>query len=130
MKKKVIFCAITLFSCACGTTKYVPIESTKIEYRDKIVKDSVFCYDSIFVKEKDDTLIFERYKYLYRDKIVRDSIFKCDTISVPFPVEVIKQVKAPLSSWQNFQVWSGRILLIVALRVGLYFVLRLKKILP
>ncbi|MDR2473012.1 MAG: hypothetical protein LBD53_05510, partial [Tannerella sp.] len=92
--------------------------------------DSIFRYDSIFVKEKGDTLIFERYKYLYRDKIVRDSIFKTDTIRVPFPVEVIKQVKAPLSSWQNFQVWCGRILLTVALLVGLYFVLRLKKILP
>ncbi|MDR2475706.1 MAG: hypothetical protein LBD45_07590 [Bacteroidales bacterium] len=61
------------------------------------------------------------YKYLYRDKIIRDSIFKCDTIRVPFTVEVVKQVKAPLTSLRNFQVWCGRILLAIALLVGLYF---------
>ncbi|MDR0367614.1 MAG: hypothetical protein LBH82_00555 [Bacteroidales bacterium] len=111
----------------CKTPQYIPIESTKIEYRDKIVKDSVFCYDSIFVKDKGDTLIFERYKYLYPDKIVRDSIFISDTIKVPYPVEVVKQVKAPLSSWQNFQVWCGRIALVILLLIGLYFALKLKR---
>ncbi|MDR0873693.1 MAG: hypothetical protein LBN27_09570 [Prevotellaceae bacterium] len=130
MKKTVIFCAITLIFCACGTTKYVPIETVKTEYRDKIVRDSVFRYDSVYIKQTADTVFFERYRYLYKDKIIRDSIFKCDTIRVPYPVEVIKQVKAPLTSWQNFQVWCGRILLAVALLVGLYFVLNLKKILP
>ncbi|MDR0543462.1 MAG: hypothetical protein LBH19_14800 [Dysgonamonadaceae bacterium] len=105
----------------------MPIETIKTEYRDKIVRDSVFKYDSIFVKDKGDTVFFERYKYLYRDKIVRDSIFKNDTIRVPYPVEVVKQVKAPLTGWQNFQVWCGRIALVVVLLVGLYFVLKWKK---
>jgi hypothetical protein len=127
MKKTVIFCAIALIFCACGTTKYVPIETVKTEYRDKIVRDSVFKYDSIFVKDKGDTVFFERYKYLYRDKIVRDSIFKNDTIRVPYPVEVVKQVKAPLTGWQNFQVWCGRIALVIVLLVGLYFVLKWKQ---
>jgi hypothetical protein len=128
MKKSVIFCAIALLCCACGTTKYVPIETVKTEFRNKIVRDSVFCYDSIFVKDKGDTVFFERHKYLYRDKIVRDSIFKTDTIRVPYPVEVVKQVKAPLSSWQNFQVWCGRIGLALLLLVGVCFVLKLKKV--
>ncbi|MDR2929026.1 MAG: hypothetical protein LBV41_12630 [Cytophagaceae bacterium] len=64
---------------------------------------------------------------MYRDKIIRDNIFKTDTIRVPYPVEVVKQVKAPLTDWQNFQVWCGRIALTIALLVGLYFVLKLKK---
>jgi len=127
MKKKVIFCAIALLCCACGTTKYVPIETTKIEFRDKFVRDSIFCYDSVFVKEKGDTFIFERYRYLYRNKVIKDSIFINDTICVPYPVEVVKQVKKPLSSWQSFQVWCGRIALVVVLLVIVYFVLRIKK---
>jgi hypothetical protein len=80
-----------------------------------------------FVKYKGDTFFFERYKYLYRDKIVRDSIFKTDTIRVPYPVEVVKQVKAPLSSWQNFQVWCRRVALVILLLAGLYFVWKLKR---
>ena len=129
MKKTGIFTVLLLCFCSsCKTPQYIPIESTKTEYRDKIVRDSVFCYDSIFVKDKGDTVFFERYKYLYRDKIVRDSIFKTDTIKVPYPVEVIKQVKAPLTSWQNFQVWCGRIALALLLLVGVCFVLKLKKV--
>jgi hypothetical protein len=130
MKKTVIFFAVALLCCACGTTKYVPIETVKTEYRDKIVRDSVFRYDSVFVKQTADTVFFERYRYLYKDKTIRDSIFKTDTIRVPYPVEVVKQVKAPLTSWQNFQVWCGRIALAIVLIVVIYFVLKLKKKLP
>jgi hypothetical protein len=130
MKKKIIFCAIALLCCACGTTKYVPVETVKTEYRDKIVRDSVFRYDSIFVRQTADTVFYERYKYLYRDKIVRDSIFLNDTIRIPYPVEVVKEVKAPLTSWQNFQLCCGRGALVIALLVGIYFVLKAQKILP
>jgi len=120
MKKTVIICFFALLYCACNTIKYVPIETIKTEYRDNYVRDSIILYDSIFVKEKGDTLIFESYKYLYRDKIVRDSIFINDTIRIPYPVEVLKEVKAPLSGWQNFQVWTGRIALAVLLLVGMW----------
>ena len=130
MKKTVIFCAIALLCCACGTIQYVPVETVKTEYRDKIVRDSIFRYDSVFVKQTADTIFFERYKYLYRDKIIRDSVFIQDTIRVPYPVEVVKQVKAPLTGWQNFQVWCGRIALILGLLAIVYFVLKLKKKLP
>ena len=126
MKRTVIFIAIALLFCACGTTQYVPIETTRTEYRDNYLRDSIYLRDSVFIKEKGDTLIVEKYRYLYRDKIVRDSIFINDTIRVPYPVEVVKEVKKPLSSWQNFQVWCGRIALVVALLAILYFVLKLK----
>ncbi len=132
MKKNSLFAVVAVLLCLCSsctTTKYIPIESIKTEYRDKIVRDSVFRYDSIFVKQTADTVFFERFKYLYRDKIIRDSVFVQDTIRVLYPVEIIKEVKAPLSGWQTFQLWSGRIALIIALIVGLYFVLKLKKIL-
>jgi len=121
MKKTIIFIILLLCLCSsCKTPQYIPVETTKIEYRDNFVRDSIFCYDSIFVKQTADTIFFERYKYLYRDKIVKDSIFINDTIRVPYPVEVIKEVKKPLSSWQNFQVWCGRIALIILLLVGVW----------
>ena len=127
MKKTVVFFAISLFFCACGTIKYVPIESTRTEYKHTITTDSVFLRDSIFVKEKGDTLILERYRYFYRDRVLRDSVIVKDTIRVPYPVEVVKEVKKPLSSWQNFQIWYGRIALFAALLVIIYFVLRLRR---
>jgi len=126
MKKKNLLFALVLLCCACNTTKYVPIETIKTEYRDNFVRDSIVRYDSIFVKEKGDTLILERYRYLYRDKIVRDSIFVNDTIRVPYPVEVLKDVKKPLSGWQNFQIWCGRIALAIVLFSLIYFAAKRK----
>ena len=130
MKKILFLAAIATLLYSCKSVKYIPVETTKIEYRDNFVRDSIFRYDSVFVKEKGDTLILEKFRYLYKNRIVKDSIFINDTIRVPYPVEVVKQVKAPLTGWQNFQVWRGRIWLAVVLLVGLYFVLKLKKILP
>jgi len=88
MKKAIVFFILALLCSACKTVKYVPIETVKTEYRDKIL---------------------------------RDSIFINDTIRVPYPVEVVKKVKKPLSNWQNFQVWCGRIALSIILLTIIYF---------
>ena len=103
MKKKLIFAVIATMLLSCKSIKYIPVVTTKIEYRDNFVRDSIIRYDSVFVKDKGDTLILEKYRYMYKNRIVKDSIFINDTIRVPYPVEVIKQVKAPLTSWQSFQ---------------------------
>ena len=125
---RVLFVVMLFSLCsACKTKQYIPVETVKTEYRDKIARDSIFRYDSVFVKQTADTVFFERYRYLYKDKIVRDSIFVNDTIRVPYPVKVVKEVKAPLSGWQNFQLVCGRIALALALFAIIYFGLKLKK---
>jgi hypothetical protein len=130
--KKYTICLITtllLYFCySCRTPQFIPVESVKTEYRDKILRDSIYLYDSVYVKEKGDTLIFERYRYFYKDKLIRDSVFICDTIRVPYPVEVVKNVKAKrsLSGWQSFQIWCGRIALATVLLVVVLFVLKRK----
>jgi len=130
MKKKIQIAALLLLCSACGTTKYIPLETVKTEFRDKIVRDSIFQYDSVFVKDRGDTVFFERYRYLFRDKTVRDSIFRTDTIRVPFPVEVVKKVKEQLSGWQNFQLWCGRIAIVAVLLSLVYFAFKMKNKLP
>jgi hypothetical protein len=125
--KKILFLAILvilLYSCKSAT--YIPVETTKIDYRDNLVRDSVIRYDSVYLKDKGDTLILERYKYLYKNRIVKDSIFVNDTIRIPYPVEVVKPVKAALTSWQNFQIGCGRIALFALLFACIYFVWKLK----
>ncbi|HLP04118.1 MAG TPA: hypothetical protein VK152_01695 [Paludibacter sp.] len=126
MKKILFFAAIATMLYSCKSVKYIPVETTKIEYRDNFVKDSIFRYDSVFVREKGDTMILQKFRYLYKNRIVKDSIFINDTIRVPYPVEVIKQVKTPLTSWQSFQIWCGRFALFVLLLACIYFVWKLK----
>ena len=127
MEKSIFIAALLCLCGACGTIKYVPIESVKTEYRNIATIDSVFLRDSIFVKEKGDMLIVEKYRYLYRDRIIRDSVIVRDTLRVPYPVEIVKEVKKPLTGWQNFQVWCGRIAFVIALFGIIYFVLKLQK---
>lgn len=116
---------VMLASCKAKTV-YVPVESVRVEYRDKLLHDSVHLYDSVLVKMKGDTVWLEKYKYLYRDKVVRDSVFKTDSIAVPYPVvEVQVQEVNRLTSFQSFQIWCGRILLVFLLG---YFVMRKFKV--
>ena len=68
---------------SCKTTKH--IETVKTEYKTNHIRDSIHCYDSVYIKDKGDTIFLERYKYLYQDRIVRDSIFINDTIRIPVP---------------------------------------------
>lgn len=105
----------------CAKRVYVPVESVRTEYKDRLVRDSVTLYDSIYVKERvrGDTVFLSeyKYKYLYRDKLVRDSVFVNDTIRIPLPVE--KQ----LSKWESMKMdvggWAiGVISGIVLLGVG------------
>jgi hypothetical protein len=101
---------------------YVPVEAVKIEYRDNFVRDSVFLRDSISIRERGDTVFLEKYSYSYRDKFVRDSVYINDTIRVPYPVEVEKPVKY-VSGWQNFQIWMGRILMVmICVFAGYWFI--------
>ncbi|MEL7586672.1 MAG: hypothetical protein AAGU19_08145 [Prolixibacteraceae bacterium] len=126
MKSIIVFILLALMA-GCKTIKYVPVETVKIEYKDKlrIEKDTIVQHDSIYVKDSGDTVLIERFKYLYkyRDRIVRDSIHVQDSIQVPYPVEVPVEVNK-LTRWQVWQLMAFRILVLVG---GLYGLYRLKK---
>ena len=127
MKKLIYFilalviCSIT-FGCK---TKYVhvPVETIQKEkeYVDRWHKDSIHVKDSIIINRNGDTIYIEKYKYIYKDKLVRDSIFITDSIKVdkPYRVEVEKEVNR-LTSFQSFQVWCGRITLLILMIWGAY----------
>ena len=84
MKKILIIAVIATLLYSCKSVKYIPVQTTKIEY-GIISSDSIFRYDSVFVKDKGDTLILERYKYLYKNKIVKDQFLSM--ILFGFPIQ-------------------------------------------
>lgn len=117
MKTKLFIFLFIISACfGCKTQiKYIPVETEHVEYRDNYLRDSIFTYDSVFVKEKGDTIFLEKYKYLYRDKLIRDSIFIYDSIPVPYEVSVPGPQVNYVTGFQSFQIWSGRILLFLVL---------------
>lgn len=103
--KSILLAIITamVLTCCKSKTVYVPVETVKTEYRDRMERDSIHLYDSIFIDrwKSSDTVFLtkEKYKYLYRDKLVRDTVFKTETIQVPYPVIEYREVNK-LHSWQ------------------------------
>lgn len=131
--KKVSRC-ITLapFMCllfviySCRTVKYVPVETVKVDttYINKLQRDSIYMLDSVYVKEKGDTVLIEKYKYLYRDKLVRDTMYisKVDSIQVPYPVE------KELTRWQQFRMdFGGWAMCFVVISILILIVYKIKK---
>ncbi len=107
----IALCLLLLQGCRTKLI-YIPQKSVRTEYIDRIKTDSVYLHDSVMVKMKNDTVFFEKYRYLYKDRLVRDSVLVSDSIRIPYPVEVEKEVNR-LSSFQSFQLWCGRILLLL-----------------
>ena len=93
-----------LSGCKTVKTEYVPVQSVRVEYRDKLIKDSVYVLDSIFSYSKNDTVFNNKYRYFTRNYYLKDTINVRDTIRVPYPVEktVITNV---LKSWQKWCIW-------------------------
>lgn len=120
------FMCMLFVICSCQTVKYVPVETVKIDttYINKLQRDSIYMLDSVYVKEKGDTVLIEKYKYLYRDKLVRDTMYisKVDSIQVPYPVE------KELTKWQQFRMYfGGWAMCIVVISILILIVYKIKK---
>lgn len=127
MKKTTLAIALFLLFYifhSCKTPQYTPMQSVKMEYRDNYIRDSIYLYNSIYMKEKGDTLIIEHFRYLYRDKIIHDSIIYRDTIRIPYLVEGRQKTKNIRSTWENFRICYGNIALIISALLIILFIYR------
>ena len=68
--KSLITILLIVVLCSCVPTKYVevPIEKTKIEYKDRLSIDTVIQHDSTIITMLGDTVYLEKYKYIYKIK--------------------------------------------------------------
>ena len=101
----------------CTTTKYVPIESVRTEYINKVEKDTVIINNDRLVKEKGDTIYIVNTKYVYKTKNKIDTILRIDTIPIIQEVEVIKEVNK-LKDWQVIlMVLGGGMVAVIGYKV-------------
>jgi hypothetical protein len=116
----ILLCA--LFS-GCTTTKYVTVPEYHTDTLRQVTvrHDSVMVHDSIHVSEKGDTVRIERWHTQYRDRIVRDTVYQSKHDSIPYPVEVVKEVPAELTWWQQTRLHLANIVLwLLALLAVIY----------
>lgn len=90
---------------SCGSVRYVPVERVRLDsvYLNKVMRDSVYLRDSVYVVDRGDTVTVFRYRYLFRDKVRTDTAFvtRRDSVAVPYPVE------RSLSAWQKAKMELG-----------------------
>ena len=123
---------------SCTTTKYVPVpeyhtDTVRISHN---TRDSIYLSDSIYVNDfvRDDTVYktIERWRTKYIERTTHDTLYKSKVDSIPYPVEVIKEVPAELTWWQQTRLHLANIMLYLILIVGIIYIGRrhLKKSLP
>lgn len=105
-----------LLLCGCRT-EFVPVESVRYDsvMIEKMMRDSVFVRDSVYLKEKGDTVFKykDRFVYVYKNRV--DTFFaeKIREIEVPVPVE------RKLTWWErvklNYAEWVIAVLVAIAL---------------
>ena len=146
VRKYFLYSVLVLLCSACAGQKYIPtvvqnkdssyVHNVRLDslFRAIMAKDSIYQRDSVFVKEKADTIYKYvervtyqykmRYDTIYRDVFSRDTMFlsRVDSISIERPVYIEKQIK-----WYNQGfMWIGRLCFFVLVGWCLGWILRKK----
>ena len=148
-----IACVIISILCGCRSTRYVPVERVRTEYKDRVVavhdtvRDSVlmlnyvYRHDSVSVLSRGDTVYVERWHTLLqsssvqnraeRSKAVHDTLYvdRTDSVRVPVPVErkLTKWERAFMVAKDVFAVAGVVVTLAVMAFVVLWLIERRKK---
>ena len=109
-----------LLLTGCTTTKYIPIETVRIDTMKvtKYERDSIYIHDSTIVREKGDTMFIEKWHTRWRDRWLHDTVYQSRVDSVPKPYPVEKRVPAELTWWQQTRLHLANILLYALLAFG------------
>ena len=124
MRRLVHFLIILLTSAiwfsSCRSIRHIPIETVKHDsiYISKILHDSIYQRDSIYVDRKGDTVLIYKDRYLYKYKNLIDTMYinRIDSIQIPYSVE--KQ----LTRWQSVKMELGGWIFGVIILFALFFV--------
>ena len=115
-----ILAILGVFTGCKTKTVLVPVEKVKIEYRDRLRIDSVYNRDTLNIFQKNDTVFYEKIKWRERFKIDTVSVVKVD--SIPYKVEVVKEVNK-LTKWQR---WRLNALNVIAIIIVVYVVIKIR----
>lgn len=112
---------IIFLATGCKTkTVLVPVDRVKIEYKERLRVDSVYNRDTIQIYKKNDTIYYEKIKWRERFKIDTVSVVKVD--SIPYKVEVVKEVNR-LTKWQKLRLSTLNILVLI---IAAYLFIKIK----
>ena len=113
-----IFAAMLLLMASCSIVRETSTSARKDTlylYKEKI--DSIFVWDSIFVREKEDTVYKYVERWRYRDRTIRDTVYRSKTDSVYIDRVTTHEVAKPLAWWQKALMWTGGVAMLAIILV-------------
>ncbi len=124
----IIVFILCLFLCGCTTTKYVEVEKVRTDttYITQHQRDSIWLHDSILVREKGDTVWFEKWHTKYTEKQIHDTLYSAAHDTIPVICEVEKEVPAQLSAWQKLIMKAGYLALAALIGLVIYGIIKIK----
>lgn len=111
--RTLVIIAICLLLQACKSVQYVPVETVKTEYIDRVkqVHDTMHTIEKETTYINGDTVLIT--KYVDRVKVLHQTdtciIEKTDTVQVPYPVE------RKLSKWEQVKDSLGSIAMMLTI---------------
>ena len=122
--KKLILLIILFALFGCTKRIYIPVTTTitEIEYRDKLVRDSIYFSDSVLIERKGDTVYNTKIKYKYISKLIKDTVSIRDSVYIEKPIEVVKEVNR-LTKWQR---WRLNLLWVLMAGGLVYVIIKIK----
>ena len=116
-----ILLLIMYFFCECRT-EYIPVESLRYDsvMIEKLMRDSVFMRDSVYLKEKGDTIYKykDRFVYVYKNRV--DTFFAEKIREIEIPV----QVERKLSWWERVKLKYAECVIGALVAIALVYALR------
>lgn len=98
----ILFLLLFLTSCR---TEYVPLEVVRYDsiMTEKLLRDSVYVCDSVYVQDKGDTVYKYKNKYTYVLKERTDTVY----IDREREVEIPVMIERKLSLWERVKISTG-----------------------
>lgn len=114
--------AMIIYFSGCKSTEKI---STRTEYVDRLKIDTVNTtrYDSVYIRERGDTVYVSKFKYIdrYRVKIERDTVHLTDTLVYTTVPPMPERITVPEKGFYwYFGVWAFWISLLALIAYAIY----------
>ena len=124
----ILMTALVMMCSGCKQTEYIPAVEHKTDtmYISKVQRDSIYLHDSTFIKEKGDTIFFEKWHTKYIEKLTHDTTYVATHDTIPQPYEVVKIEKERYTPWLiKLLAWLGGIGLLTLI---IYIIARIRRL--
>ena len=128
--KKLLFAALVLILAGCKTQeRIVTVEKVRTDtaYITKQLRDSIWLHDSIYMRDRGDTILIERWHTRYQERQVHDTLYQSRVDSIPVPYHVTEYVEKRLNWWQKMRMHCGEAFLALLLAAAGFGIYKLKK---